>query len=191
MPAPPTPPDADTIRQALKLAARLDLPLTARSLTAAEMAAIDRRNWGCLLAPLGALGLWLALALILDPPQRASDALVVAALLLSLPVLAWLATRWRFRKPSDYVDPNIVVEVASDGITIAVDGRLKRLDFAEAAARFGYVLRRRGGAFSGVVLDLPGRPIALDGNMLRGLDAAAALVGGFVAAGLWPDPARS
>ncbi len=186
----PTIPDADTLRQALKIAVKVDLPVTTRSLTAAEMAAIDRRNWGCLLAPVGALGLWLAFALIFDPPQRSGDALVIAALLLSLPVLAWLATRWRFRKPSDYVDPGIVVEVASDGVTIAVDGRLKRLDFAEAAAAFRYVLRRRGGAFNGLVLDLPGRPVAVGGQeMLHGLEAAAALVAGFVAAGLWLDSA--
>jgi hypothetical protein len=183
-------PDADTLRQPLRIAARVDLPVTARSLTAGEMAAIDRRQWGCLLAPVGALGLWLAFALIFDPPQRTGDAFVIAALLLSLPVLAWLATRWRFRKASDYVDPNIVVEVARDGVTIAVDGRLRRLDLAEAAAAFRYVLRRRGGAFNGLVLDLPGRPIALDGNMQHGLDAAAALVAGFVAAGLWLESAE-
>jgi hypothetical protein len=188
MQKPQAPPDPDTLRQALRLAAKLDLPVTARSLTAEEMAAIDRRQWGCLLAPVGVLGLWLAFFLVYDPPQRADDALVIAALLLLLPILLWLATRWRLSKPSGYVDPNIVLEVAGEGIAVAVDGRLHKLGFAEAAASFGYVLRRRGGVFNGLVLDLPGRPVALGSDMLHGLDAAAALVAAFVAEGIWPDP---
>lgn len=191
MPASSIQPDPDAIRQALKLAARLDLPVTARSLTAAEMAAIDRRQWGCLVAPFGALGLWLAFFLVYDPPRQEGDALVIAAMLLALPVLLWLATRWRFRKPSAYVDPNVVVEVTKDGVAIALDGRLHRLDFSEAAARFGHALRGRGGTFRGIVLNLPGRPVEFGAFMLNGWNAAAMVVAGIVAAGIWPDPRES
>lgn len=186
----PLAPDADMIRQALRIAAGVELPVTARSLTIAEMGAVERRQWGCLLAPAFVIGLWLAAALVFDPPQRQGDAIVIAALLLALPVLLWAATHRRFRKPSDYVDPGLVVEVSGDGVTVAVSGGLHRLDFAQAAARFSYFLRRRGNGFNGLVLSLPGRPVAIGGpDMLHGLQAAAALVAGLVAAGVWADPA--
>jgi hypothetical protein len=181
-------PDAGCIRQALKIAAKLDWPVAARSLTEAEMAASERRQWGCCVWPIAVVALAAPLAMAFDPTQRLDDAMMMAAIGLGLVGLLWLATRWRFRRPSDYVDPGIVIEVATDGVTIAADGRLHRLDFAEAAARFGYVLTGRGGTFRGLVLDLPGRPIAIGGDMLDGYRAAAAIVAGCVAAGIWADP---
>lgn len=182
----PKAPDADCIRQALKIAATLDLPVAARSLTEAEMAAIDRRQWGCCVYPVALAALVAPLAMAFDPTRRMDDAMVMAAM--ALVGLLWLATRWRFRRPSGYADPGIVIEVATGGVTVAADGRLRRLDFAEAAARFGYVLTGRGGVFRGLVLDLPGRPVAIGGEMLDGYRAAAAIVAGCVAAGIWADP---
>lgn len=184
----PHAPDADSIRQALKIAVTLDLPVTARSLTEAEMAAIDRRQWGCCAWPLALAALAAPLGMAFDPTQRLDDAMVMAALALGLVGLLGLATRWRFRRPSGYADPGIVVEVAAGGVTVAVDGRLDRLDFTEAAAQFSYVLKGRGGVFRGLVLDLPGRPVALDELMLFGTHAAAALIAGGVAAGVWKAP---
>lgn len=181
----PRAPDADSIRQALKIAVTLDLPVTARSLTEAEMAAIERRQWGCCVYPIAIAALAAPLGMAFDPTQRLDDALVMAAMGLGLVALLWLATRWRFRRPSDYADPGIVVEVTDGGVTVALDGRLDRLDFAEAAARFSYVLKGRGGTFRGLVLDLPGRPVALDEHMLFGMQAAAAVIAGGVAAGVW------
>lgn len=162
--------------------------MVARSLTAAEKTAIARRQWGCVLAPFGALGLWLAAALAFDPPRREGDALAIAGLLLLLPVLMALAMRRRSRGGADESDPEVTVEIASDGVTIAADGRLRRLTPDEAAARFSTFLRGRAGTFDGLLLDLPGRPIALGSRMRGGLDAAAALAALWVASGAWRDP---
>lgn len=184
----PRVPDADSIRQALKIAVTLDMPVTARSLTAVEMAAIERRRWGCCVYPIAIAALAAPLGMALDPTQRLDDALVLAAMALGLVALLWLATRWRFRRPSGYADPGIVVEVDAGGVTVALDGRLDRLDFAAAAARFSHVLKGRGGTFRGLVMDLPGRPVALDEHMLFGTHAAAAVIAGGVAAGVWDAP---
>lgn len=175
----------DLLRQALKRAARLELPVVARSHTEEENAAHERRGFSCAAYGLALFVVGLPLALALDgDPQRFRDALIVAPISLVVLVgIAW-ALKWRRGRRSDYVDPKIVIEIGAERLLLTVGESVRDLGYEAAPGQIAYLRSSRGMNFAGLVLDGPSRPIALDDrDMLHGRDAAAALLGCCVAAG--------
>ncbi len=180
----------ELLRQALKRAARLELPVVARSLTEAEVAAHERRGFSCAAYGLGLFVVWLPLALVFDgDPQRFRDALIVAPVsLLVLVGIAW-ALKWRRGRRSDYVDPKVVIEIGPERLLLTVGESVRDLGYDAAPERIAYLRSSRGMNFAGLVLDGPSRPIVLvNFDMLNGRDAAAALLGRCVAAGSLKSP---
>jgi hypothetical protein len=180
----------DLLRQALKRAARVELPIVARSHTEAENAAHERRGFSCAAYGLALFVVWLPLALAFDgDPQRFRDALNVTPVsLVLLAGVAW-ALKWRRGRRSDYVDPRIVIEIGPERLLLTVGESVRDLVYDAAPGRIAHLRSSRGMNFAGLVLDGPSRPIALvDVDMLNGRDAAAALLGCCVRAGSLNPP---
>lgn len=171
------------VAQAIEIAARNPLPLAARSLTAAENRAMQRRELGCLFDGGAMLLLIAPFALLFSgDPAFAWRALPwclgAAALVWTLGrLLKWQAGR-------GYADPGIAVAAAAEGLTVRRgDAAPERLDYAALA-----VAVRPGGfernPFLGLVLELPDGPIALDnGHFKRGRTTGAAILAQVNAAG--------
>ncbi len=153
------------VGQALEIAARNPLPLAARSLTAAENRALQRKELGCLFDGGAMLLLLLPLLLFLsgDPAfvWRVAPWCVGAAPLVW--AIGWLL-KWRAGR--GYADPGIEIEAAADGLTIRRGQAAERIDYGALS------LAVRPGAFDrnpflSVVVDLPAGPIELDNSHFR------------------------
>jgi hypothetical protein len=170
--------DAQGLDQALSLADKHPLPLTARSLTAAEVAAIDRRIYPIVfgLYGVGATGILLVAWFGSEGGAVVPIAAIVA---LSLLVPLWLFARFRAGRRSDYRDPMASVEARADGVTIRGPGREARLGYRDLVVT-GFVLlpgAKSRVLFLGVMLDGPFGPVRLENMAYRdGTLAAAAIV---------------
>ncbi|MGQ0660089.1 hypothetical protein [Sphingosinicella sp.] len=178
------------VKQAIAIAARNPLPLVARSLTAAENRAAQRKEIGCLFDG-GAMLLVIApftLLLSGDP----DFAWRVAPWCLGAAPLVW-AIGWllKWRAGRGYVDPGIEIEAAADGLTIRRGQDVERLDYGalSLAVRPGAFERN---PFLSVVLDLPAGPIELDNSHFRrGRTTGAAILAKVQAAGGAARPAEA
>jgi membrane protein implicated in regulation of membrane protease activity len=162
--------------QALALAARTELPLVARSLTAA-VARIDGRATTVMLGIFGVFALpVLAIAALsgLTAGQLAITA-VAAALLAAL---LWLLGRRRARARRAYLDPQIELEIGPDAMTLRRRGRVETLTYADARVAWKTATPRGVPYFLGLSLETPDGPLLLDDLWFRpGRTAAAAVVG--------------
>jgi len=179
--------DDEARDQALALARRTPLPITARSLTEAEVARIDGRYvpvvLGIYLA--GAVPLFLLFAFAGNPgvPQLA----LLLAAEAALGLLLWLLARRRARRRADYRDPRIVVEIGEGGATVRSAGRDYALGYREASVTFTAVRLRGVRHFLGLVLASPLGPLRLDALWFRpGRTLAAALAGKLAEHGALP-----
>jgi hypothetical protein len=185
--------DADrhqkAVAQAIEIAGRNPLPLTARSLTAAENRTLQRKELGCLFD--GGAMLLALLPLLLFLSGDPGFAWRVAPWCLGAAPLVW-AIGWllKWRAGRGYVDPRIEVEAAADGLTIRRGGAAERLDYGalSIAVRPGAFDRN---PFEAIVLDLPGGPIELDNSHFkRGRTTGAAILAKAQAAGGRISPAE-
>lgn len=189
--------DAALLRQALWIAGRHKLPLTARSFTRKEHVAAMRREWGCVLNGAALLLVFLPFSFAFggDEDVRSDDtfgwdvAIWIAPYAFGLALLLWLASlvmKWRAGK--GYADPGIEVEVWDEGATITGPGQRHTLAFADMAPELRTV--GLGSAkFLGIVLASPIGPLALDDLGFKGgRAAAAAIVRQCVAAGVLRQP---
>lgn len=171
--------DAQALEQALNLAARYPLPLTARSLTVEEIAAIDRRSYPIVLGlfGVGAVGILLLAWFGADGAAGLFPIVVIVALALLVPL--WLFARFRAARRRDYRDPMESVEASVDGVTIRSAGRVASLGYREVAVNDVILL---GGAksrvlFLGVALEGPFGTVRLENMTYKdGTLAAAAIV---------------
>src|SRR5687767_6997544 len=130
------------IRQALWIAGRNKLPVTARSLTQKEYAAAMRREWGCVLRGGALLVIFLPFGFAFggNPDPRVDDrfgidfAIAIAPYAFGLAVLLFLTSfvaKWRAGK--GYADPGIAIEVWDGGVTLTSPGQRHSLAFADLA----------------------------------------------------------
>lgn len=172
-------PGAEQAReQALDLAATLTLPVTARSLTAAEIARIDRRYLPIILGIFIAAALpILAIFAVAGASGPGSVAIMAAAIAL-LGTILWLIARGRAAGRRDYVDPQITVEVGADKLILRAPGRTEEIDFAGMEAKVNFVRIRGNSYFLGLILGTPLGELQLDDLWFEhGREAAAALAG--------------
>lgn len=178
------------VAQALEIAARNPLPLTARSLTAAENRALQRRELGCLFDGGATLLVIAPFTLLLsgDP----AFAWAVAPWCLGAAPLVW-ALGWllKWRAGRGYADPRIEIEASDEALTVRRGGApTERIDYAAASVTV------RPGAFDrnpflAIVLDTPGGPVALDNSHFkRGRTTGAAILARMQAAGGAVRPAE-
>lgn len=171
----------DALSEALKIAEGVTLPVTARSFTATEQKRIDWRVWGCGASMLAFLAIGIVFALA---DGEIALALFAGLLALVLAPAVWTANGWRKLRPEAYADPELALEVRRRDIVVTVKGKvIERLDY-RAAARRTHTFRRKGAMFTGIVIDLKARPVALtDMDMKDGRAAAAAILARCVADG--------
>jgi hypothetical protein len=184
-------PNTALLRQALSIAGRHKLPVTARSLTQKEYAAAMRREWGCVLGGGALVLVFLPFAFAFggDGDVQVDDsfdfdlAIAIAPYAFGLALLLWLASfvmKWRAGK--GYADPGIKVEVWDEGVTVTSPGQRHTLAFADVAP----ALRAAGlgsNKFIGITLASPIGPLELDDlGFKSGRVAAAAIVARHAAA---------
>jgi hypothetical protein len=170
------------VKQALEIAARNPLPLAARSLTAAENRALQRKELGCLFDG-GALLLLIAPFTLLLSGDPAFAWRVAPWCLGAAPVVWAIGWLLKWRAGRGYVDPRIVVEAGEDGLTIRRGGAAERLEYGAlaVAVRPGAFERN---PFEAIVLELAGGPIELDNSRFkRGRTTGAAILARAQAAG--------
>jgi hypothetical protein len=184
--------DREALHQALKIAGGQTLPVTARSLTAAEVAAIDRG-----MMPIG-LGVYLVIVfailvmLVLDPTPGNLETLAIVVPFASLMGLGlWLFLRSRGRRRRDYRDPQIVVEVQEGGLTFRAPGRVAELPYDGADFSFNAPTAQNSTFFLGIVLESPFIPLRLDDLWFKpGRAVAAAIVKKCDDGGMFPGAVR-
>ncbi len=170
------------VAQAIEIAGRNPLPLTARSLTAAENRALQRKEIGCLFDG-GAMLLALMPLMLLLSGDPAFAWRVAPWCLGAAPVVWAIGWLLKWRAGRGYVDPRIELEASEDGLTIRRGGVAERLDYAglSIAVRAGAFERN---PFEAIVLDAPSGPITLDnGHFKRGRTTGAAILARVRAAG--------
>jgi hypothetical protein len=183
--------DEQALEQALSLAAKNPLPLTARSLTAEEIAAIDRRIYPIVLGlyGVGAAGILLFAWFGTEGAAGVFPVAAIVALALLLPLC--LFARFKAGRRKDYRDPLVSIAASGEGITIRSAGREARLAYRDVAPD-AYILlpgAKSRVLFLGVVLDGPFGPVRLENMAYQaGTITAAAIVAQRHALGL-PVPA--
>lgn len=173
---------AAAVGQALEIAARNPLPLTARSLTPAENRSMQRKEIGCLFD--GGAMLLLLLPLLLFLSGDPAFVWRVAPWCVGAAPLVWTTGKLlKWRAGRGYVDPGIGIEAAADGLTIRRGQAAERIDYGALS------LAVRPGAFDrnpflSVVLELAAGPIELDNSHFRrGRTTGAAILAQVQAAG--------
>lgn len=178
------------VRQALEIAARNPLPLTARSLTEAENKAAQRKEMGCLFD--GGAGLLVLLPIMLLLSGDPAIAWRVAPWCMGAAPLVW-GIGWLLKRRAGrgYVDPRLELEATDEGLIVRhADKTSLRHDYANLAVRV------RPGAFERnpfltIVLELPSGPIPLDNSHYsRGRTTGAAILARVKAAGGHVSPAE-
>lgn len=171
------------IAQALEIAARNKLPLTARSLTPGENRIEQRREVGCLFDGGAMLLALMPFMLLLSGDLE--FAWRVAPWCLGAAPLVW-AIGWLLKRRAGrgYVDPKLVLEAGEDGLIVRQgDGTLLRHDYGALSAQV------RPGAFErnpflGIVLELPSDALPLDNAHYKsGRTTGAAILAKVRAAG--------
>jgi hypothetical protein len=170
--------DAQALQQALDLAAKHPLPLTARGLTAEEIAAIDRRAYPVILGlyGVGAAGI---LLFAWFGTEGAGVFPIAAVVALALLAPLWLFARFKAGRRKGYRDPLVSVTASADGVTIRSAGRGASLGYGDIVPG-EYILLSGAKSrvlFLGVALDGPFGPVRLE-NMAfaAGTITAAAIV---------------
>lgn len=171
------------VAQAIEIAGRHELPLSARSLTAGENRKLQRGEIGCLFD--GAAMLLALTPFVLLLSGDPAFAWRVGPWCLGAAPLVW-AIGWLLKRRAGrgYVDPLIVIEAREDGLGIGRGGGVpERVDYGALA------IRVRPGAFEdnpflSIVLDLPDGAIELDnGHFKFGRTTGAAILARAQAAG--------
>ena len=183
--------DAQALEQALRLAAKHPLPLTARSLTAEEIAAIDHRIYPIVFGLYGVGAVAILLYAWFGTEQGDGAVFPIAAIVALVLVLPlWLFARFKAGRRKDYRDPLASIEASADGVTIRSAGRTARLGYGEVVMN-GFVLlpgAKSRVLFLGVALDGPFGPVRLENMAYKdGTITAAAIVAQRQALGL-PTP---
>lgn len=163
--------------QALALAARTELPLVARSLTAAEVARIDGRATAVMLGIFGLFALPV-LALAAFSGLTAGQLAITAAAVAFFAAILWLLGRRRSRARRSYADPQVELEIGPDAMTLRRPGRVETLTYADARISWTTATPRGVPYFLGLSLETPDGPLLLDDLWFRpGRTAAAAVAG--------------
>ncbi|MDB5710752.1 MAG: hypothetical protein JWL96_2822 [Sphingomonas bacterium] len=172
--------DAQALEQALNLAPKNPLPLTARSLTAEEVAAIDRRIYPIVFGLYGVGAVGILLFAWFGTEQGDGAVFPIAAIVaLVLLVPLGLFARFKAGRRKDYRDPLASIEASADGVTIRSAGRTARLDYRDVVV--GEFILLAGAKsrvlFLGVALDGPFGPLRLENMAYQsGTITAAAIV---------------
>lgn len=172
--------DAQALEQALNLAAKNPLPLTARSLTAEEVAAIDRRIYPIVFGLYGVGVVGILLFAWFGTEQGDGAVFPIAAIVaLVLLIPLGLFARFKAGRRKDYRDPVASIEASLDGVTIRSAGRTGRLDYREVVVA-GFILLAGAKSrvlFLGVTLEGPFGPVRLENMAYKdGMITAAAIV---------------
>ncbi len=177
--------DAQARQQAISLARRRPLPITARRMTPQEIATTDRLFYPAILGvyAIGALGLLTALWFGGDRDSMPMLPIVAIVLILFVPL--WLFARWKAGRRQDYRDPGINVDVGEDEIAIRHPGSTIHIRYADAVIP-GFIVqgaalargaRTRRVLFLGITLNTPIGPLAIENrNYKLGTRTAAAIV---------------
>lgn len=169
--------DRDALHQALRIAGRQTLPVTARSLTAPEVSAIDRSMTRVGLGVFFVVVAAILVMIVLDSnPNRLETLAFVVPFVVLIGLPFWLFLRWHARKRRDYRDPQIVVEVQESGLTLRSPGRVAELAFAGADFAFIAPVSKGRSVFLGIVLESPLDPLRLDDRSFKAGSAAAAAI---------------
>lgn len=178
------------VKQAIEIAGRHPLPLHARSLTARENRAMQRKELGCLFDGGALLLAALPFSLLLsgDPgiAWRVAPWCLAAA-----PIVWGIGWLLKWRAGRGYVDPRIEVEATEEGVVVFHgDETSLRHDYATLSVAVVPGPFERN-PFLNVVLELPSGPIALDnGHYRRGRTTGAAILARVKAAGGEVRPAE-
>lgn len=178
------------VKQAIEIAGRHKLPLHARSLTARENRALQRKELGCLFDGGALLLVALPFSLLLsgDP----GIAWRVAPWCLGAAAIVWATGKLlKWRAGRGYVDPRIEVEATEEGVVVFHgDETSLRYDYGAIGVAVVPGPFERN-PFLHIVLELPSGPIALDnGHYRRGRTTGAAILARVKAAGGRVRPAE-
>ncbi len=161
--------------QAISHAGGLALPVSARTLTRAEAVARDG-NKAFLLYILGLFAALVGLALILQSGDPWPRKVAWAVLLAMVGYAMFLVARAHERRRSAYADPEIVVDVTDDGISVRNPAGTHRLPDDALRWEFFHLSNDGGVIFMGIRLDTPlGRLELYDEHFVGGRNAAAAI----------------
>lgn len=160
------------------------LPLTARSHTPVEFAAVARRRIFLLWSVYIFLAGGTLVGLALDKGNESRIILTYAGpLVLAGAVLIYAGMRWRARRDGVYRDPGISVEVGADGIVLRNGEGAYGQSWLEIVAHVNWSSDRRGLHFHGLWLDGPvGRVDLRDECYRNGRIAAGAIARGMIGA---------
>lgn len=167
---------APAVEDALTLARRSALPVTARSHTKAFYAARYRKFGLIFGAVYSVLAGLILLGLLLDGGQDSAVLTIVAPSSLIGGVAVHLAIRWHMRRHGDYRDPGIAVDVGADGIVARGAGGDRRLRWQEIEASVNWLKIKGSVYFVGLWLQSPLGPVDLREESYRGGRLAAALI---------------
>ena len=161
-------------RYAVELGAGQRLPFEARSLTAAEVAAQDRRfvRW------VGGAYLLFAVALVVGTAFDGDPQLTLALAVVVLAAVAflWPVARRYERRRQDYVDPHIVLELREAWLTVRHPGDPFDIRYGEADLAFHWTIYRHTPNFRGIRLGSPIGELRIDDDHYwHGRIAAAAI----------------
>lgn len=177
--------DEQARQQAISLARRRPLPITARSMTPQEIAAIDRLFYPAIVGvyAVGATGLLAAAWFGGDRDSLPMLPIVAFVLILLVPL--WLFARSKAGRRRDYRDPGINVDVGEDEIAIRHPGSTIHIAYADAvipgfivqAAGLAKGARERRVLFLGITLNTPLGPLAIENRTYKlGTRTAAAII---------------
>jgi len=154
------------------------LPITARSLTEAEVAALESRM-GRILFPIILGMLWMLIIPLLFTGGRQAESLRGIMLPMGIfgTLFIWLVWQWRQKRQRRHCATPILVEVGADRLTLTSEGQIHHINYDGLV----WHLLTWGGEldtyFVGIRLETPLGELRLeDGCFERGADAAAAIV---------------
>jgi hypothetical protein len=163
-----------SIEQAKKIAARLTLPVMARSLTRPELVDKHRNAIGIVVV---FLLLFLVGALFFSLDDGWLTNFILLLMLVAVPAL-FVAGQMRMRRHRDYRDPRIRIEAGRDGLDFTNEAGTQRVDWLSVEAKVRFVIGKGDYArFTGLRLDSPFGPIVLEDDWYRnGRNLAAAII---------------
>ena len=171
----------ESVEQAQRLAARMTLPVTARSLTRSEVADRQRNIFG-----LGALVVMVFLLFALFLVMNEGGGVLAFALVLILiaPLGLFVAGKARMARFAGYRDPRIRIEADGDGVAFTNEAGTQRVDWLDIEARVRFVVGKNDSVtFTGLGLDSPLGAIGLEDDWYRnGRSLAAAIIAGKIRA---------